>query len=68
MNDDELERTWKQVVVANRGINPGIFLDRPRETMKNVIQDSRCPVRDSYRPPPEYKFRELPIDQPVRLI
>jgi hypothetical protein len=37
--------------------------------MKNTkipSQDSQCARRDSNRAPPEYKFRALPLDKPVR--
>jgi hypothetical protein len=35
-----------------------------REGMYEEPQDNRCPYRDLYRVPSEYKSRPLPLDDP----
>jgi hypothetical protein len=37
------------------------------KTTINLSQGSQCSARDSNRAPPEYKSRELPLDEPARL-
>jgi hypothetical protein len=36
------------------------------EEYREMPQDTYCPVRDSNGAFPEYKSRELPLDQPAR--
>jgi hypothetical protein len=45
----EIERIWKEAVVAWSRYYPGICLERLKETTKTLSQDSRCPFRDSTR-------------------
>jgi hypothetical protein len=44
------------------------FLESLKETSRNLIQGSHYPGRESNQapPPPEYTFRTLPLDQPLR--
>jgi hypothetical protein len=41
--NDELERMWKEAVVAYLKYYPGIRLEGPRKTTKNFSQDNWCP-------------------------
>jgi hypothetical protein len=38
---DELEMSWKEIVVTYSRYYPGIFLVGLRKTMKNLTQDSQ---------------------------
>jgi hypothetical protein len=44
MMNDELERIWKEVVIARSKYYPDIFLKGSRKTMKNFCLDSKYPV------------------------
>jgi hypothetical protein len=39
---DELERLWKEIVMAYLRHYPGICLEGLRKKTKNLTQDSRC--------------------------
>jgi hypothetical protein len=54
-NDDELERIWKEAVVAYSKYYPGICLQGLGKTTRNLGLDSTCLLQDSNRVPPEYK-------------
>jgi Zn ribbon nucleic-acid-binding protein len=47
---EELERIWKETVVAKSKYCPGVFL----EVLRKLSKDNRSPGRDSNRPLPEY--------------
>jgi hypothetical protein len=50
--DDELEKIWKEAIVAYMTYDPGIGLEKQRKTTKYLSQDIRRPRRDLNRPPP----------------
>jgi hypothetical protein len=52
---DELERTWKEVVLVWSRYYRSIRLKEPKKTTQNLNQDNRYPGRDSNQAPPEYK-------------
>jgi hypothetical protein len=56
---NELERIWKETMVAKSRHYYGICLERLRKTTNNLVQDNWCPDRDSSRAPPEYQSRAL---------
>jgi hypothetical protein len=62
----EFERIWKDAVVAHWRYYPDIFPDRPKKTMENLNQVSRCPDIDSDRASPELNSRALPLSQLLR--
>jgi hypothetical protein len=41
--NNEIKRTWKEVVVPDLRYYPGIFQEGLRKMMKNLSQDSQCP-------------------------
>jgi hypothetical protein len=47
--NDELEITENETVVAYWRYYPDICLETLRKTIKNLTQDSLCPVQDSNR-------------------
>jgi hypothetical protein len=49
---NELERMWKEAVVANLSYYPGICLEALGKTTKNLSQDSWSPGRDLNPGPP----------------
>jgi hypothetical protein len=51
---NELERIWKEKVVAYVRQYPGIFLKGLRNTMKSLIQESRSLSRYLYPSPTDY--------------
>jgi hypothetical protein len=59
--NDELERIWKEAAVAYLILRyyPGICLERLRQTIKNLSEDSLTPGRDLNPDPPEYEARVL---------
>jgi hypothetical protein len=58
---DELERIWKEAVLAKSRYCPGIiYIEGLKKTTENVSQCSRCPSRDLNRALPEYEYRALP--------
>jgi hypothetical protein len=61
MNGRELKRIWKNRPWPNHNLSGGIEEDHP-----NLYQDRRCPGRDSNTGPPDYKSRELRLNQPAR--
>jgi hypothetical protein len=66
--NDELERMWKQAVIAEvSGTIPEFFLESLRKTTLNLSQDSRSPVRDLISGPPKYEV-ELLTTLPQRLV
>jgi hypothetical protein len=58
--NDELERMWKEAVVAYSKLPSWHFLGETGENEENHNQDSRCPARDSNQAPSEYKSDALP--------
>jgi hypothetical protein len=53
--NDELERIWKEAVVAHLRYYPGICLMGLRKTMKTLSYDSLSSGRDLNPTPPEYE-------------
>jgi hypothetical protein len=53
--NDEMERKWKEAVVAYFRYKPGICLDGLRETTKTLSQDSVSPGRYLNPRSPEYE-------------
>jgi hypothetical protein len=53
--NNELEKMWKEAVVAQFKILFRNFLEGPRKTMKYFGQNSRPPGRDMNQRPPEYE-------------
>jgi hypothetical protein len=41
--DNELERIWKETLIALALYDPGICLEELRKTMKNLSQDNQRP-------------------------
>jgi hypothetical protein len=66
--NNNLERIWKEVVVAWSRHNPGIFLERLRKFKKHLSHDSRCHSRDSIRGLLEYEARNWPLRQFLRFL
>jgi hypothetical protein len=58
--DDELERIYKEAVMAQLAYYPGIRLEEVRETTTTVFQHSRHPGQDSNTAPSEYDTRDTP--------
>jgi hypothetical protein len=56
------------VVLAKLTYYPGIWLDSPRKTMKNLTQDSWCPSWDSKQAPPDYKSKAFLLEQTSSVI
>jgi hypothetical protein len=59
---DELERIWKEAVVAWWKYLPG----EAEESTKIRSQDIRCSSWDSKSAPPEYKWRAIPLHRLAR--
>jgi hypothetical protein len=57
MNGNELEKLWKEEVVAKPRYSLGICLWGLRKTTKPLSHDSRYPLRDSKLESLEYKSR-----------
>ena len=51
---DELERIWKEVVVAWKRYCPSEYLEEERLFANDLNRDSLCPTRDSNSELPEY--------------
>jgi hypothetical protein len=66
MNEDELERIWKEAAVASSRYYAGICLQGLEKTTKFISPDGLRPGRDSNRKSPDYKSRTVPVDQAVR--
>jgi hypothetical protein len=47
-NTDELERTWKEVVMVKLRYHPRIFLQRQMKTIMNFEHDSWCPCQERH--------------------
>jgi hypothetical protein len=62
---NELERIWKETLVAYSGYSTEILPNGLRKTKKTLSQGSQSPGRDSKSALPEYKSIALPLDQPV---
>jgi hypothetical protein len=56
---DELGRIYKEAVLFEK--LPG----GTEDDYRYLSQDSQYPGSDSNRGPPKYKYRALPLDQPV---
>jgi hypothetical protein len=63
MND--VERIWKEAVVAYSRYSSGCCLEGLKKTTWNITQNSWCPDRDSNRAPIECEWRALPLRQPA---
>jgi hypothetical protein len=59
----ELERIWKEAVVAYFKVLSGYFPGGTEETTKSLSQDSRSAYRDLILEPPEYEARVLTTRQ-----
>jgi hypothetical protein len=57
--NNELERTWKEAVVALFKVLFRHWAWGTEESIENFSQDSRCPDRDSKRASPEYGLEAL---------
>jgi hypothetical protein len=52
--NDELERIWKEAVVALKRYCPSEYLEGERQFANDLNRDSLCPTRDSNPERPEY--------------
>jgi hypothetical protein len=50
----KLERIWKEEAVSNLRYYLGIFLERLRETTRNLSKNSRSLIRDLNQGPSKY--------------
>jgi hypothetical protein len=66
--NNELERIWKEAVVANFRYYPGVRLDGLRKPRKYFSQDKRSPVRDLNPGPPEYEVVVLTTRRSVTVL
>jgi hypothetical protein len=57
--NNELERVWKEVLMAWLDYCAVIFLEKLRKTTVNFSQDTWCPIWDLNEAPPEHKSEAL---------
>jgi hypothetical protein len=62
--NDELERIWKEALMACMKYYCSICLEGVRKT-QNAYKDSHWPGLDSNQVPPEYRLKALPSNHPV---
>jgi hypothetical protein len=60
--NNELERTWKEAVIAYFKILSCHFLEELIKIMKKFSQDSSCGGQDLNQAPPEYKSEALYLE------
>jgi hypothetical protein len=57
--NNELERMWKEGVIAYSKVLSQHFLEWPRMNTRNLIWSNWCPGRNSNRAPPKYRTEAL---------
>jgi hypothetical protein len=62
--NNELQRIWKETMVALSVYYRGVRVERLGRTRKTLSQESRCSDEGSDRAPLETKSKHLPLHQP----
>jgi hypothetical protein len=66
LNNNDVERIWKEVISASSRYYTNIRLKGLRKTTGNIHQDSQCAGGNSNRRPAEHSSTALPLAHPLQ--